>query len=404
MRRGLALVWQLVDGTTFFSSRSPPALFAEFFMSSWEDSWAQRASATCRTWVKSGERKEKDEGNNSLHREWQILGDARTVSAPAAYAQSVHHNLSQSSTGHILQRHGRLKQHLKQSSFKFGKVKHLNLICVAVFALSTRWRSETGQCCRERAPGCAAGAENWEHRKFSPPAKTDEPFLCPSAQSSLCLLQTKSKKDRKANNRFFVFFFLLCWTSEDCRRELVDVASECFKCIIQWYNKLKTINPKASPTFLCSTILLPSGWSVICPFQVGHLLLSWRPCGRTTWFWHLRKVSEVSESGVLDKCSLSWISSKPFSTAVHSADAPRLGQTFIPQASVLLLFIRGSSPLHCSLQTFHICRQRRSRSCTWLPVGEDMQEFTCFTTGISTQFQLLMGGVMQAGAVGSEGS
>lgn len=135
MSRGLALVWQLVDGTTFFSSRSPPALFAEFFMSSWEDSWAQRASATCRTWVKSGERKEKDEGNNSLHREWQILGDARTVSAPAAYIHSVHHNLSQSSTGHILQRHGRLKQHLKQSSFKFGKVKHLNLIwCCFCFA------------------------------------------------------------------------------------------------------------------------------------------------------------------------------------------------------------------------------------------------------------------------------
>lgn len=40
--------------------------------------------------------------------------DTRTVSAPPAYIQSVHHNLSQSSTGHILQKDGSLIKHLKQ--------------------------------------------------------------------------------------------------------------------------------------------------------------------------------------------------------------------------------------------------------------------------------------------------
>lgn len=130
--------------------------------------------------------------------------DTRTVSAPPAHIQSVHHNLSQSSTGHILQKDGSLIKHLKQDA-----VCHFQHL----FCLSARWRCEVRQCCWERAPGFAAVAAHWEHLKFFPPAKTDEPFLCPSP-SCLCLLQTKSERGtKKANNGFFFAVF----TSEDCK-------------------------------------------------------------------------------------------------------------------------------------------------------------------------------------------
>lgn len=153
-------------------------------------------------WRKKG----KDEGNIHSHH-WHLT---RTILAPAAHVQCVHHNLSQGSTGHVLQTDGSLIKQQRPQWIRvtpyvtFGKVKRQwisdavsDLWYILSWPLDGAVRSDRVR--RRRRPCCAAGAANWGHPKVSPPAETDVFFRCPSPPPWLYLLRTNEKQEGASN-------------------------------------------------------------------------------------------------------------------------------------------------------------------------------------------------------------